>query len=108
LTDHTSHRSLEHDRIFGYTELQPNWTYEKFLQHVLLDDRAAVDQKFIEAVKNNRQWNLQCRIRRIDGEIRWIWAVEGATRIVFAAVTVTTPSAKKWKTKSASWLSMTN
>lgn len=75
LTDHTSHRSLEHDRIFGYTELQPSWTYEKFLQHVLLDDRAEVDQKFIEAVKQNRQWNLQCRIRRIDGEIRWIWAV---------------------------------
>lgn len=75
LTDHTSHRSLEHDRIFGYTELQPNWTYEKFLQHVVLEDRAEVDQKFIEAIKHNRQWNFQCRIRRIDGEIRWIWAV---------------------------------
>ncbi|MDO9279628.1 MAG: diguanylate cyclase [Polaromonas sp.] len=75
LVDHTSHRSLEHDRIFGYTELLPNWSYEMFLQHVLLDDRAAVDQKFIEAIKQNQQWNFQCRIRRIDGEIRWIWAV---------------------------------
>ena len=75
LTDHTSHRSLEHDRIFGYSEPLATWTYEMFLQHVLLDDRAAVDQKFIEALKQNRQWNFQCRIRRIDGEIRWIWAV---------------------------------
>jgi diguanylate cyclase (GGDEF)-like protein/PAS domain S-box-containing protein len=75
LKDRISHRSLEHDRIFGYTELQPTWSYEMFLQHVLLDDRAAVDQKFIEAIKQNQQWNFQCRIRRIDGEIRWIWAV---------------------------------
>lgn len=75
LTDHTSHRSLEHDRIFGYPELQPSWTYEMFLQHVLQEDRVEVDQKLIEAVKHKRQWNFQCRIRRIDGEIRWIWAV---------------------------------
>lgn len=46
-----------------------------FLQHVLLEDRAAVDQKFIEAINQNRQWNFQCRIRRMDGDIRWIWAV---------------------------------
>ena len=75
LLDHTSNRSLEYDRIFGYKELQPSWTFDTFMQHVVPEDRAAVDQKFIAAIALNTEWNFQCRIRRIDGEIRWIWAV---------------------------------
>ncbi len=75
LADHTSNRSLEHDRIFGYTELQPLWTFDMFMQHVLMDDRAAVDHKFNEAIRQNKQWDFQCRIRRVDGQVRWIWAV---------------------------------
>ncbi len=75
LVDHTSNRSPEHDRIFGYTELQPSWSFDSFLQHVLPEDRASVDQKFIEAIAQNKPWDFQCRIRRIDGEVRWIWAV---------------------------------
>ena len=74
LADHTSNRSLEHDRIFGYAELQPLWTLDMFMQHVLTEDRAAVDQKFNEAIRQKTQWNFQCRIRRVDGEVRWIWA----------------------------------
>ena len=31
LWDHTAHRSLQHDRIFGYQSLLPSWTYEMFL-----------------------------------------------------------------------------
>jgi diguanylate cyclase (GGDEF)-like protein/PAS domain S-box-containing protein len=75
LIDHTSSRSLEHDRIFGYKEALPNWTYEMFLQHVLLSDRVEVDQKFTQAVNEHKPWDFQCRIRRTDGEVRWIWAV---------------------------------
>ncbi len=75
LVDHTSSRSLEHDRIFGYKEALPTWTYEMFLQHVLLSDRVEVDQKFTEAVTQQKPWDFQCRIRRTDGEVRWIWAV---------------------------------
>lgn len=75
LVDHTSHRTLEYDRIFGYRELLPDWTYEMFLEHVMPADRAEVDRKFSQAVAHHGQWNFQCRIRRIDGEMRWIWAV---------------------------------
>ena len=74
LADHTAFRSLEHDRIFGYAELLPEWTYEKFLGHVLPDDRAMVDAKFQQAVKSQGDWSFECRIRRTDGEVRWIWA----------------------------------
>ncbi|WP_440945069.1 PAS domain S-box protein [Methanosarcina sp. T3] len=74
LVDHTANRSLEHDRIFGYEQLLPQWTYEMFLEHVLPEDRAMVDEKFHEAMTACSDWNFECRIRRADGEVRWIWA----------------------------------
>ncbi len=75
LVDFTSNRSLEHDRIFGYTEFLPVWTYDMLLQHVVIEERETVDQKFSEAIAKNIPWNFEYRIRRVDGEIRWIWAV---------------------------------
>ena len=47
LVDHTAYRSLEHDRIFGYSELLQKWTYEMFLEHVLPEDRAMVEKIFL-------------------------------------------------------------
>ncbi len=74
LSDHSAHRSLEHDRIFGYESLLPHWTYEIFLDHVVAADRELVDQKFQAAIATRGDWSFECRIRRADGEIRWIWA----------------------------------
>jgi len=77
LEDHSSHRTLLHDRIFGYSTLLPDWTYERFLEHVLPEDRAKVEQSFREATATHQDWNFECRIRRADGEVRWIWAAGG-------------------------------
>ena len=74
LVDHSAFRSLEHDRIFGYADLLPCWTYEMFLEHVLPEDRTMVDRKFQHAIAIRSDWNFECRIRRTDGEVRWIWA----------------------------------
>ncbi len=74
LSAHTARRSPLHDRIFGYDELLPEWTYEMFLEHVLPEDRASVDLAFKRAVATRTDWNFECRIRRRDAEIRWIWA----------------------------------
>jgi PAS domain S-box-containing protein len=74
LGGHNAYRSLEHDRIFGYSELLPQWTYEMFLDHVLPEDRAQVDAKFHQAIDTLSDWSFECRIRRTDGEVRWIWA----------------------------------
>lgn len=74
LNDHSASRSLEHDRIFGYSELLPEWTYEGFLEHVLPEDRDEVDAKFQRSINTGEDWNFDCRIRRADGKIRWIWA----------------------------------
>jgi PAS domain S-box-containing protein len=74
LVDHSTFRSLEHDRIFGYAELLPQWTYEMFLEHVVPEDRATVNATFQRAVNTQTDWSFECRIRRTDGQVRWIWA----------------------------------
>jgi PAS domain S-box-containing protein len=73
LLDQTAHRTMIHDRIFGYETLLPNWTFEVFLDHVLPEDRPDVARKFREAVAAQAEWRFECRIRRADGEVRWIW-----------------------------------
>jgi len=75
LIDHSSHRTIGHDQVFGYPAGVPDWTYEIFLDHVLPEDREEVDRKFKKAIANQSDWNIECRIRRADGKIRWIWAV---------------------------------
>jgi two-component system cell cycle sensor histidine kinase/response regulator CckA len=77
LKDHTANRTLLHDQIFGYKTLLPSWTYELFLEHVLPEDRAEVDRGFKKATAAQSDWNFECRIRRADGETRWIWAAGG-------------------------------
>ncbi|MFA5376237.1 MAG: PAS domain S-box protein [Dehalococcoidia bacterium] len=74
LVKHTAWRSLRHDQIFGYEELLPEWTYEMFLNHVLPEDRSIVDTKFGQALEKFSDWEFECRIRRKDGAICWIWA----------------------------------
>jgi PAS domain S-box-containing protein len=74
MVDHSAHRSLQHDQIFGYQEMLPAWTYEMFLEHVVAEDRDAVDQKFRHAVATQSDWSFECRILRRDGETRWIRA----------------------------------
>lgn len=75
LIDHTATRTLLHDQIFGYNTLLPEWTYEMFLEHVLPEDRSYVEKRFGEAIANGINWNFECRIKRNDGQVRWIWAI---------------------------------
>jgi PAS domain S-box-containing protein len=74
LKTHAAHRTLIHDQIFGYPTLLPIWTFEMFLEHVIAEDRAAVDRSFQAAVAAHSDWAFTCRIRRADGEIRHILA----------------------------------
>ena len=67
-------RTLQHDKIFGYNSLLPEWTYQIFLSHVLPEDRAMVDEKFGGAISKGNEWNFECRIQIHDGQQRWIWA----------------------------------
>ena len=77
LKDHSTHRSLLHDQIYGYSDLLPEWTYERFIEHVIPEDRARVDKIYREAAATKSDWKYDIRIRRQDGEIRWIHAAGG-------------------------------
>jgi len=71
----TSVRSLRHDQIFGYERPIADWGYERFMQHVLPEDREGVDRAFRDALQRRGTWHFQCRIRRHgDDAIRWIEA----------------------------------
>jgi PAS domain S-box-containing protein len=65
-------RSAAHDRIFGYQEPVADWSYKTFMQHVLPDDRDQVHRSSRLATAQRSHWHVECRIRRTDGEVRWI------------------------------------
>ena len=67
-------RASRYDLIFGYPSLQPEWTYEMFINHVLPADRAEVNGLFSQVLEKKLDWHIECRIRRADGVIRWIEA----------------------------------
>jgi PAS domain S-box-containing protein len=66
-------RSLQHDRIFGYEFLLPNWGAAVFSDHVFPEDRELVKQRFEEAFQNGHL-EFECRIIRADQAMRWISA----------------------------------
>jgi PAS domain S-box-containing protein len=72
MANHTAWRSLRHDQIFGYETPPSTWNEEIFINHVLPEDREMVKKEFNEAFARQGDWHFECRIRRADGEIRWI------------------------------------
>lgn len=73
----TAWRSAQHDAIFGYPDPLPAWSFALFLDHVLEEDREQVKANFERQVEAGQSWDFECRIRRPDGEVRWI-AAEGS------------------------------
>ena len=72
LKDESTWRSARHDEIFGYHKPLADWTYAIFLRHVIEDDRSEVDRLFQQALHYRDDIQFECRIRRVDDEIRWI------------------------------------
>jgi signal transduction histidine kinase/ActR/RegA family two-component response regulator len=71
LSTRAVHRTLRHDQIFGYSEIQPFWDLDMTLQHVVEEDRVAVRQAFAHAEVTGNL-DVEARIHRITrGEPRW-------------------------------------
>lgn len=66
-------RTLQHDRIFGYDDIVPNWSFQTFLSHVVAEDRAEVEERITRAIEHLEPLSSECRITRADGAERWIW-----------------------------------
>ncbi|HUO08411.1 MAG TPA: DUF4118 domain-containing protein [Phycisphaerae bacterium] len=74
LTNQAMVRSPEYEQIFGYDQPLSTWTYERFLEHVLPEERPAVDTALQAAITAKGVWFQEFRIRRADGVVRWVWA----------------------------------
>lgn len=72
LVDHSTYRSSEHDRIFGYPERPPQWTLDDLLGHMLPEYRAEAEAFVRHPSDAGEGFNFECRIRRADGELRWV------------------------------------
>jgi PAS domain S-box-containing protein len=72
LETHSAYRSIEHARIFGYADLTAAWSIEKFMEHVLEQDRPEMAALLEEAFRTGSESQFECRIRRTDGKVRWI------------------------------------
>ncbi|MCW8193358.1 PAS domain S-box protein [Proteobacteria bacterium 005FR1] len=71
LTDTTSSRSLRHDQMFGYRELQAEWGREVATRHVLPEDRETFRQAFARAAETGVM-SCEVRVKWPDGSIHWI------------------------------------
>jgi two-component system CheB/CheR fusion protein len=79
LTEGTGYRTLEHAHLYGYPDNLSPWSAEIFMSHVVPEDREEVARRIREGMAAQADWSFQCRIRRVDQELRWIH-VAGGTR----------------------------
>ena len=73
-------RTLRHDQIFGFTELQPQWSVDMFLDRVEAGARAEVAAAF-DAAPTTGAIDIECPIVTVGGARRWI-AARGRVRYV--------------------------
>jgi PAS domain S-box-containing protein len=66
-------RTLHHDRLFGYDELQPAWGTEEALLHVVPEDRPVFRKAFEDALVSGH-FHYELRIDPHAGPRRWIEA----------------------------------
>lgn len=73
-------RSRRHDQCFGYSNLQPEWTTDIFLDHVHPEDRARVQRRLEATVAQRKEWSEQYRVIWPDGSVHWL-AAHGSIRV---------------------------
>jgi len=91
-----AYRSVEHARIFGDGECHRPWSFETFLARVVEEDQPEVERLVRGAFQGREDLTFRCRIRRLDGAIRWIRASgrfeareDGVRRVVGTVLDIT-------------------
>jgi PAS domain S-box-containing protein len=65
-------RSARHDAILGYAAPAPDWSFERFLEHVAEGDRSAVAASVAGILEAGGDLDLEVRTIRADGARGWI------------------------------------
>jgi PAS domain S-box-containing protein len=71
LTTNVARHSPQYDRIFGYDRPAGAASRAILAEHLLEEETSAVDTAFARALETGAL-ELDCRIRRLDGAMRWI------------------------------------
>lgn len=71
------HYSSEYQALYGWTRTTDDVSYEDWLECVLPDDRVRVNHDLREAAGTRCALNSEFRIRRPDGNVRWLWSKGG-------------------------------
>jgi diguanylate cyclase (GGDEF)-like protein/PAS domain S-box-containing protein len=70
-------RSPQNDTIFGYKNRQQIWSYEKYLSHILEEDKSMVHSTFSRARENATSFEMEYRCKWPDKSIHWLWCKGG-------------------------------
>lgn len=70
-------QSTQFDHIFGYGKghesARADWTIQRALEHVHPEDRSRLEATVLAALEDGDVVETDVRIRRADGETRWVW-----------------------------------
>jgi PAS domain S-box-containing protein len=64
--------SARHDEIFGYREPVHDWSFERFKSHIAEQDRERFHEGFRTALERGEDWDVECRMIRVDGSRGWL------------------------------------
>lgn len=64
-------------QIFGYDVPSDDWSFDSFLDHVVAEDRPLMDRFVSTLFEKPENVEIEHRIRRADGQTRWIRNVGG-------------------------------
>jgi len=97
-----AYRTMEHARIFGQENTLQEWTLDDFLDRIVPEDRPDIEQLIKSSIQEEKEYSFECRIRRLDGEIRWLMVIgsffknrSGGDRHVLGIVKDITDTKKK-------------
>jgi two-component system, cell cycle sensor histidine kinase and response regulator CckA len=72
LTSGLVSRTPEHDRIFGYESMRPEWSVDSFFSHLEPEEIPGIMALYQSSMSGKSDFRLECRIRKASGEIGWI------------------------------------
>jgi diguanylate cyclase (GGDEF)-like protein/PAS domain S-box-containing protein len=74
LINNAYYRSPLFDKLFGYNESLPYWSYDDFLAHIHPEDRNRVHYEYISSLKGLGDYDCEFRCIWPNGEIHWLWS----------------------------------